>query len=90
MGCVLGELIACQEDFYHNHIRGQPLFPSSSSFPLSPAPGKEERDKPSDKVEELDLTRMILKILGDQRSKDLSFLTSSKAKRFVRNLNPDS
>jgi len=75
-GCILAELIQCQNIYVHDGHEAPYLFPSTSCTPLSPpSSGADEKD---------DYMRVMLNILGDQKDHDLSFLSKSKAKSFVK------
>jgi len=60
------------------------IFKATSCYPLSPAPGVPSKADTQAQVEGLDLTKVIIEILGDQKRSDLSFITSGAVVEFLK------
>jgi len=92
LGCILVELIQCSDEYNTsskaNHNRY--LFKGTSCYPLSPQLDESKVDyQEGVPMEETDLLRLILNVLGEQNSKDLSFITKKHYKNHVRRNNPN-
>mmetsp|Transcript_8616 Transcript_8616/g.13347 ORF Transcript_8616/g.13347 Transcript_8616/m.13347 type:complete len:197 (-) Transcript_8616:460-1050(-) len=84
-GCIIAEILQCQQQYQLESSSpiDRYLFKATSCYPLSPAEDLADQEDVLDRMEEEDLIKAILKVLGDQRGYDLSFLSSSDIQRFV-------
>eukprot|EP00356_Strombidium_inclinatum_P012143 CAMPEP_0170505248 /NCGR_PEP_ID=MMETSP0208-20121228/50323_1 /TAXON_ID=197538 /ORGANISM="Strombidium inclinatum, Strain S3" /LENGTH=112 /DNA_ID=CAMNT_0010786003 /DNA_START=373 /DNA_END=711 /DNA_ORIENTATION=- len=60
------------------------LFPAHSSYPLSPDDSVKKAKLPEDRLAKEDLLKIVMAILGDQKSHDLSFITRDSTKKIVK------
>ena len=88
VGCMVSEMMHCQSiyDQEGKSSVARYLFKSISCFPLSPCRSSLAEANKDAKNELGDLMEAIVKILGDQRKYDLSFLSSKKQKKYVSSL----
>lgn len=79
-GCILSELVYCQSEYQQGAnpppVEHRHLFRGDSCFPLSPA---ETIGNQESHVSKNDQMKVIIQMLGDQNSEDLSFITEPSA-----------
>lgn len=95
-GCIIFELLQYVQknpDTFHKEFQQKRyLFQGGSCFPLSPCKKQktEEKSSSSNKkfnmIGSTDQVKVILRSIGEQTDSDLSFLTSSHAIQYVREL----
>ena len=85
-GCVLSELIYCQDVYIAKGAspKDRYLFRGDSCFPLSPF--KQKDGSKEENVSKDDQLRVILKTLGKQKNKDLSYITDFNAHKYATEL----
>lgn len=87
LGCVFAELLGLIKDNISDHISRSPLFPGKSCFPLSPDnnASKTIAGYPCSNQDQLN---MIFRIIGSPTEEDLSFISDSRALRYVQSFRP--
>lgn len=86
LGCILYEMV-------HSTYKELPLkerhpFQGDSCYPLSPIKKQTDGEENSDVniISKGDQMLCILRVLGDQNTNDLSFITNKKAKKYIESL----
>ena len=93
-GCIIFELLQYvhknPDHFQKEFQQKRYLFQGGSCFPLSPCKNKnannEGKSKKVNMIGNTDQVKVILRSIGEQSENDLSFLTSSHAIQYVREL----
>lgn len=94
-GCIIFELLQYvhknNETFFKDFQQKRYLFQGGSCFPLSPCKNKNNNNEGSkskrvNMIGNTDQVKVILRSIGTQSDNDLSFLTSSHAIQYVREL----
>lgn len=89
-GCCIAELIYCLDNYRPEEVtcnNDRLIFKGSSCFPLSPCENLPPLDKNSGKtynVEETDMMKIILEVLGHQDDEDLSFIVKPSNLKYVK------
>ena len=83
VGCVMGELLMKMKEHKNLEGIGQPLFPGSSCFPLSPAGNEEEGQNENHPATQEDQLAKIISVLGTPDNDDQSFITDEKAQTYI-------
>mmetsp|Transcript_1878 Transcript_1878/g.4043 ORF Transcript_1878/g.4043 Transcript_1878/m.4043 type:complete len:422 (+) Transcript_1878:3912-5177(+) len=83
LGCVFAEMLRMIQEICPRYTDRSPLFPGKSCFPLSPdvSATSMRGGYPSS---EHDQINMIFDVLGTPSEEDLSFLSDTKALRYIR------
>mmetsp|Transcript_35684 Transcript_35684/g.54611 ORF Transcript_35684/g.54611 Transcript_35684/m.54611 type:complete len:230 (+) Transcript_35684:329-1018(+) len=85
IGCIIAEILLSQEIYSLNsdYSYERYLFKATSCYPLSPVSELKDKEDLLDRIENLDLVKVILSILGDQRGYDLSYISSHQLHKYV-------
>lgn len=77
LGCILSELIYCSKEYskFNQKLHERILFKGDSCYPMSPIDQKSREDDDTACVSEHDQLKLILGVIGDQDSNNLSFIS---------------
>lgn len=83
----MSELLNAMKESYAYYKDRKLLFQSQSCFPLSSASDISEDENGFPNLPETDMFIQMLSVTGSPDERDLSFLTDSDAKSFVKHIN---